>query len=170
MITTGNVTDERRQAEFARQREAGAYNSEVWPELGYTPCVNGWAEAVVGDRNNTFRCHNVSSHQKHGSCRDTRITHSRPTCTPLSATLPSVDPLLRVLPLGDGLTTMVVSSSPSASMRVQLSLRSSRTASSSTSAAYPSTRRPPSGARSALTSTTWSSAPKPSATASRSST
>ncbi|KAJ3958328.1 hypothetical protein N0V92_005091 [Colletotrichum tropicale] len=51
-----------KKAEFARQREAGAYASEQYPELGYAPCVNGWAEAIVGDRNNTFRCHNADLH------------------------------------------------------------------------------------------------------------
>ncbi|KAK7428411.1 hypothetical protein QQZ08_005030 [Neonectria magnoliae] len=48
-----------KKAEWARQEEAGAFASEQWPELGYTACVDGFAEAIQGDRNNTFRCHNV---------------------------------------------------------------------------------------------------------------
>jgi hypothetical protein len=40
--------------------EAGLMNSALYPELGYTPCVNGFAEAIPGDVNNTFRCRNVS--------------------------------------------------------------------------------------------------------------
>ena len=41
------------------ERETGVRNSDLYPELGYTECVNGWIEAIPGDRNNTFRCSNV---------------------------------------------------------------------------------------------------------------
>ena len=34
-------------------------NSALYPELGYTPCVDGFAAAIPGDTNNTFRCNNV---------------------------------------------------------------------------------------------------------------
>lgn len=30
-----------------------------YPELGYTPCVAGWAQGIPGDRNNTFKCSNI---------------------------------------------------------------------------------------------------------------
>ncbi|TFL02946.1 hypothetical protein BDV98DRAFT_565105 [Pterulicium gracile] len=45
--------------QFARQKEAGAYDSSQYRGLGYVPCVNGTAIAVPGDRLNTFRCHNA---------------------------------------------------------------------------------------------------------------
>jgi hypothetical protein len=35
-------------------------DSSLYPELGYTPCVNGFIEAIPGDQNNTFKCSNVS--------------------------------------------------------------------------------------------------------------
>ena len=44
------------------ERETGVRNSDLYPELGYTECVNGWIEAIPGDRNNTFRCSNVRNH------------------------------------------------------------------------------------------------------------
>ncbi|PNH42963.1 hypothetical protein VD0004_g4453 [Verticillium dahliae] len=43
---------------WAAERESGVRNSDQYPELGYTPCVDGWIEAIPGDRNNTFRCFN----------------------------------------------------------------------------------------------------------------
>jgi hypothetical protein len=39
---------------------AGAMNSTQYPELGFTKCENGFAEAIPGDANNTFKCNNVS--------------------------------------------------------------------------------------------------------------
>lgn len=39
---------------------AGEMDSEQYPELGYTKCENGFAAAIPGDFNNTFRCNNVS--------------------------------------------------------------------------------------------------------------
>jgi choice-of-anchor B domain-containing protein len=50
----------------------GLMDSALYPELGYTPCVNGFAEAIPGDVNNTFRCRNVDlyhflSHAELGS-------------------------------------------------------------------------------------------------------
>ena len=44
---------------WARQRAAGAFESEQYPELGYTACVDGVAAAIPGDANNTFRCNNI---------------------------------------------------------------------------------------------------------------
>jgi hypothetical protein len=35
--------------------------SSQYPELGYTACKNGIAEAISGDKNNTFKCRNVSN-------------------------------------------------------------------------------------------------------------
>ena len=34
-------------------------DSSRYPELGYTPCEDGFAAAIPGDKNNTFRCNNV---------------------------------------------------------------------------------------------------------------
>lgn len=39
---------------------SGAMNSELYPELGYTKCIDGFAAAIPGDFNNTFKCRNVS--------------------------------------------------------------------------------------------------------------
>ncbi|KAL2206179.1 hypothetical protein CC79DRAFT_856287 [Sarocladium strictum] len=41
------------------EENAGLFNSEQYPELSYTPCENGFAAAIPGDFNNTFRCDNV---------------------------------------------------------------------------------------------------------------
>jgi hypothetical protein len=49
-----------KQAVWAKQEAAGAFASEQYPKLGYTKCVDGYAEAIKGDANNTFACHNVS--------------------------------------------------------------------------------------------------------------
>jgi choice-of-anchor B domain-containing protein len=38
---------------------SGAMNSAQYPELGYTKCVDGFAEAIPGDFNNTFKCNNI---------------------------------------------------------------------------------------------------------------
>jgi hypothetical protein len=35
-------------------------DSARYPELGYTKCIDGFAAAIPGDVNNTFRCDNVS--------------------------------------------------------------------------------------------------------------
>ncbi|KAI8724346.1 hypothetical protein NCS52_00003500 [Fusarium sp. LHS14.1] len=48
--------------EWVRQEEAGAFQSEQYPKLGYARCVDGFAEAIKGDRNNTFACHNADLH------------------------------------------------------------------------------------------------------------
>jgi hypothetical protein len=42
-------------------KASGAADSEQYPELGFTACKNGIAEAIPGNVNNTFRCGNVSS-------------------------------------------------------------------------------------------------------------
>ncbi|KAL2212056.1 hypothetical protein CC79DRAFT_1302335 [Sarocladium strictum] len=49
----------RKKAEWKAAKEAGIFDSEQYPELGYTPCINGWAEAIPGDKHNTFKCGNV---------------------------------------------------------------------------------------------------------------
>ncbi|KAH6685949.1 hypothetical protein F5X68DRAFT_241299 [Plectosphaerella plurivora] len=46
-------------ANWKKAEEAGIFDSAQYPELGYTKCVNGWAEAIPGDPSNTFRCNNV---------------------------------------------------------------------------------------------------------------
>ncbi|KFA73896.1 hypothetical protein S40288_00935 [Stachybotrys chartarum IBT 40288] len=50
---------ENKISQWTRARELGLYNADRYPELGYTACVNGWIEAIPGDRNNTFRCNNI---------------------------------------------------------------------------------------------------------------
>ncbi|CAG8957869.1 hypothetical protein HYFRA_00000209 [Hymenoscyphus fraxineus] len=44
---------------WAKAEASGAMNSAQYPELGYTPCVNGVAAAIPGDANNSFRCSNA---------------------------------------------------------------------------------------------------------------
>lgn len=38
---------------------SGSMNSELYPELGFTKCIDGFAAAIPGDFNNTFKCRNV---------------------------------------------------------------------------------------------------------------
>ncbi|KAK6539917.1 hypothetical protein TWF694_008752 [Orbilia ellipsospora] len=47
-----------KHATWDRQRAAGLMTAN-YPELGFTACKNGIAEAVPGDKNNTFRCNNI---------------------------------------------------------------------------------------------------------------
>lgn len=47
--------------QWEAELQAGQMDSSRYPELGYTPCENGFAAAIPGDSNNTFRCSNVSS-------------------------------------------------------------------------------------------------------------
>ena len=44
---------------WKEERESGVRDSAQYPELGYAKCVDGWAHAIEGDRNNTFACQNV---------------------------------------------------------------------------------------------------------------
>lgn len=50
---------QKKMAGWDAELAAGVMNSALYPELGYTKCVNGFAEAIVGDKNNTFKCRNV---------------------------------------------------------------------------------------------------------------
>lgn len=49
-----------RQAQWNSELAAGLLDSAQYPELSYTPCVDGLATAIPGDANNTFQCNNVS--------------------------------------------------------------------------------------------------------------
>ncbi|KAG9231338.1 hypothetical protein BJ875DRAFT_444182 [Amylocarpus encephaloides] len=49
----------RKMNHWAAEAEAGLMESVQYPELGYTKCINGIAEAIPGDAKNTFRCNNV---------------------------------------------------------------------------------------------------------------
>lgn len=49
------------QAQWEAEMAAGEMDSAQYPELGYTKCENGFAAAIPGDANNTFRCNNVRS-------------------------------------------------------------------------------------------------------------
>lgn len=48
-----------KMAQWEEEMASGQMDSAQYPELGYTPCVDGFAEAIAGDVNNTFRCNNV---------------------------------------------------------------------------------------------------------------
>jgi hypothetical protein len=48
------------QAQWDAELASGAMDSSRYPELGYAACENGFAAAIPGDANNTFRCNNVS--------------------------------------------------------------------------------------------------------------
>lgn len=53
------------QASWDAQRAAGAMDSSVYASYAAAApvaCVDGVAEVIVGDANNTFRCSNVSYH------------------------------------------------------------------------------------------------------------
>ncbi|KDN61391.1 hypothetical protein CSUB01_12362 [Colletotrichum sublineola] len=47
-----------KMAQWEAEAEAGLMDSARYPELGYTPCIDGFAAAIPGDANNTFRCGN----------------------------------------------------------------------------------------------------------------
>lgn len=49
----------KKRSAWAKAREAGAFDQDRYPELHYTKCENGKAEAIKGDERNTFRCRNV---------------------------------------------------------------------------------------------------------------
>ncbi|KEY74965.1 hypothetical protein S7711_01314 [Stachybotrys chartarum IBT 7711] len=58
--------------QWQEEMDAGLMESSRYPELGYTPCVNGFAAAIPGDPSNTFRCNNIDlyhflSHEALGS-------------------------------------------------------------------------------------------------------
>ncbi|KXT05910.1 hypothetical protein AC578_319 [Pseudocercospora eumusae] len=48
-----------KMAQWEAELQSGAMDSSQYPELGYTPCVDGFAVAIPGDTNNTFRCNNI---------------------------------------------------------------------------------------------------------------
>ncbi|KLU85098.1 hypothetical protein MAPG_04130 [Magnaporthiopsis poae ATCC 64411] len=47
------------QAQWAKEAAAGQMDSARYPELGFTRCIDGFAAAIPGDANNTFRCRNI---------------------------------------------------------------------------------------------------------------
>lgn len=48
-------------AHWEAEEAVGMMNSSQWPRLGYTKCVNGFAEAIPGDPLHKFRCKNVGA-------------------------------------------------------------------------------------------------------------
>ncbi|RVX70266.1 hypothetical protein B0A52_05599 [Exophiala mesophila] len=48
-----------KMAQWEAELAAGQMDSAQYPELGYTPCENGFAAGIPGDVNNTFRCNNI---------------------------------------------------------------------------------------------------------------
>lgn len=49
------------KAQWDAEIASGQMDSSKYPELGYTACENGFAAAIPGDFNNTFKCNNASS-------------------------------------------------------------------------------------------------------------
>jgi len=54
-----NSADQLSKKQWEAELAAGQMDSAQYPELGYTPCENGFAAAIPGDTNNTFRCSNI---------------------------------------------------------------------------------------------------------------
>lgn len=52
-----------KQSTWDKQRAAGLMDSAQYEEIGFVECVDGIAEAVAGDKNNTFKCSNVRAYQ-----------------------------------------------------------------------------------------------------------
>ncbi|KAL6704088.1 hypothetical protein ACN47E_008751 [Coniothyrium glycines] len=48
-----------KMAQWDAELASGAMESSGYPELGYTACENGFAAAIPGDFNNTFKCNNI---------------------------------------------------------------------------------------------------------------
>jgi hypothetical protein len=48
------------QEHWANEIESGAMDSSQYGKLGYTKCVNGFADAIPGDPMHKFKCKNVS--------------------------------------------------------------------------------------------------------------
>ncbi|OSS50429.1 hypothetical protein B5807_04855 [Epicoccum nigrum] len=48
-----------KMAEWDAELASGAMDSSRYPELNFTPCKDGFAAAIPGDRNNTFKCNNI---------------------------------------------------------------------------------------------------------------
>ncbi|KAJ0114111.1 hypothetical protein J7T55_007945 [Diaporthe amygdali] len=46
-------------AQWDSELAAGLMQSAQYPELSYTPCIDGLAAAIPGDANNTFQCNNI---------------------------------------------------------------------------------------------------------------
>lgn len=47
------------QAHWEAEEAVGLMNSSQWPRLGYTKCVDGYAEALPDSPLHNFRCKNV---------------------------------------------------------------------------------------------------------------
>ncbi|KAF3349320.1 hypothetical protein HYQ45_008522 [Verticillium longisporum] len=61
-----------KMAQWEAEMANGEMDAARFPELGYTPCVNGFAAAIPGDPLNTFRCSNIDlyhflTHEQLGS-------------------------------------------------------------------------------------------------------
>lgn len=48
-----------KMAQWDAELASGQMESAQYPELGYTPCIDGFAAAIPGDKNNTFQCNNI---------------------------------------------------------------------------------------------------------------
>lgn len=48
-----------KMAQWDAELASGAMDSSKYPELDYTACENGFAAAIPGDFNNTFKCNNI---------------------------------------------------------------------------------------------------------------
>ncbi|EUC35531.1 hypothetical protein COCCADRAFT_3211 [Bipolaris zeicola 26-R-13] len=57
--TVHHMIMEMKVAQWDAELASGQMDSSRYPELGYTPCVDGFAAAIPGNYNNTFKCHNI---------------------------------------------------------------------------------------------------------------
>lgn len=49
-----------KKAHWEAETAAGLMDSSQFPKLGYTKCIDGFAEAIAGDPLHKFKCKNVS--------------------------------------------------------------------------------------------------------------
>lgn len=108
---------------FAKDAEvaSGQMNSAQCPELGYTPCENGFAAAIPEGVNNIFRCNNVS----YSDIFSMNFLNScRLTCTTFCRTQTLVALKAKAHPPGAGHPTTGDSSSLAANLTALLSQRS----------------------------------------------
>lgn len=110
------------QAQWNSELAAGLLESSQYPELSYTPCIDGLATAIPGDANNTFQCNNVSvTNEYSGTYYGTNspLTIIRSTCTTSSHMQTSEAPRALGPPRGDGHPRTAANSLRSASTTEQ---------------------------------------------------
>jgi len=103
---------------------AGQMDSSQYPELGYTKCENGFAAAIPGDKNNTFRCNNVGPPFDNLSRCERQLTYARLTSTTSCRTRNWVALLVEARLRGGGPPRMAENSLPLGNTMGQLSPKS----------------------------------------------